>query len=101
MSYKVVERLNKNGGKDRNFKVNDIVRHFKGSLYRIIAIAMNTETEELEIVYEYVGGIPEGNGVWARPKDMFEAKVDKGKYPDSKQEYRMEIVDEEKVVENI
>ena len=52
MKYEVKEKLNSFGEKHRIFQPNDIVRHFKGNLYRIITIARNTETKELEIIYE-------------------------------------------------
>ena len=42
MTYKVKEKMNSFGEKHRMFQPNDIVRHFKGNLYRIITIARNT-----------------------------------------------------------
>lgn len=91
--YEVRVKFDTVGNKDRNFRVNDIVRHFKGNLYRIVTFARNTETREKEVIYEslYEGedGIRE---VWARPYKMFKEKVDREKYPNVEQEYRMEIV---------
>lgn len=93
MDYKVTEKLNFCGRKHRIFQPNDIVRHFRGNLYRIITIARNTETKELEVVYESLYSSEDGERkVWARPYYMFEDKVDTGKYPDTIQEYRFEIV---------
>ncbi len=95
MNYEVKEKLNYRGEKHRVFQPNDIVRHFKGNLYRIIAIARNTETKELEVIYESLYQTPVGGcrDVWARPYVMFEDKVDTERYPDAMQEYRMEIVE--------
>ena len=67
----------------------DKFRHFKGTIYRVIAIAKHTETGEELVVY----GDEKGN-TWARPKDMFSSLVDHEKYPNVKQKYRFEKVQE-------
>lgn len=95
IEYKVIERTDLSGNKVRAFNPGDIIRHFKGNLYRIITIAHNTETKEKEVIYESLYGL---RGVWARPFDMFVSKVDREKYPNSAQEYRFEIVDIEDVL---
>ena len=69
--------------------VGDIVRHFKGGLYRIIATGMHTETGEDLVIYQSL----KDQRVWARPYKMFMGKVDKEKYPDATQEYRLELVE--------
>ena len=66
-----------------------IVRHFKGSLYRIINFAEHTETGEILVFYE---SLQKDNKVWARPVDMFFSKVDKTKYPEVAQELTFELV---------
>lgn len=101
MKYEVKEKLNSFGEKDRLFKPNDIVRHFKGNLYRIITIARNTETKELEVIYEslYPSSDNGKREVWARPFSMFESKVNINKYPCAMQEYRMEIIEIQNVLE--
>lgn len=99
MKYEVREKLNFCGRKHRIFQPNDIVRHFKGNLYRIIAIARNTESKELEVIYESLYSADDGERkVWARPYIMFEDKVDVEKYPDVMQEYRFEIVQMQNVL---
>lgn len=84
----------------RQFHPGDIVSHFKREtadpasknyLYTIIGTAMHTETEEVLMIYQ---GQYEPYPLFARPLDMFMEKVDKEKYPHSKQEYRFEKVDE-------
>ena len=68
--------------------IGHVVRHFKGNEYLVIGIGKNTETEEDLIIYKALYG---DNITYARPKDMFLSKVDKDKYPEAKQEYRVEV----------
>lgn len=77
-------------------KPGDIVRHFKREtvdenttiyLYRIINIAIHSETKEKMVVYQ---GLYDSFSWYVRPYDMFVSKVDKEKYPDIKQIYRFE-----------
>lgn len=70
----------------RSIKPGETYRHFKGTEYKIVTIAINTETEEKMVIYQHE------DKVWARPYDMFISKVDKEKYPDIKQKYRFELV---------
>jgi len=67
-------------------KTNQIYRHFKGDLIKVLHIGLHSETEEKLVIYEH------NNKIWVRPYDMFISKVDKEKYPDIKQDYRFELV---------
>lgn len=66
-------------------------RHFKGHLYQVIHIAKDSETLKDVIVYQ---DLSDNTKIWVRDYDMFMSKVDKEKYPEVKQEYRFELVDE-------
>ena len=47
--------------------VGKIYRHYKGNLYKIIALAKHSETTEDMIVYQSL----ENGQVWVRPKSMW------------------------------
>lgn len=68
-----------------------LVKHFKGKLYLVIDVAKHSETMEELIVYKALYG---EFGLFVRPKDMFLSKVDKEKYPQCKQKYRFEEVND-------
>lgn len=70
---------------DRDFQPGDTVQHFKGGFYKIVTIGINTETEEKMVVYQSL----KDKRVWIRPYEMFISKVDREKYPNTCQPYRL------------
>lgn len=77
--------------------MNDIVtkgiyKHFKGDLYLVEDIAINSENEEKMVVYRALYG---DNKLWVRPYDSFVEEVNK-----NNQKYRFELQDIKSVRDN-
>ena len=85
----------------RDIRVGDIVRHFKREwvsaetseyLYKILAFASHTETGERLVIYQ---GMYSPFKICARPYAMFMSEVDREKYPEIKQKYRFEKLEDQ------
>ena len=81
---------------ERKVEIGKVYKHFKGHVYKVIAIAYDSENYNEEnpglskmVVYKNV----ENDECWVRPYQLFNSLVDKAKYPDVKQEYRFEEVE--------
>lgn len=73
----------------RKVESGQVYRHFKGETVKILYVGQDTESPgQFHVVYEC------SNGVWCRPYGMFLSEVDRKKYPDVKQKYRFELVEE-------
>ena len=70
-----------------------IYKHYKGNLYQVEDIAINSEDETEYVVYRALYGEKK---LWVRPLDNFTSLVDKNKYPTATQKYRFELYDEKK-----
>ena len=66
-------------------KKGDIYRHFKGKKYRILDLAVCTETGEDMVVFETVDG---SHRMYASFLESFLSALDTGKYPHADQKYR-------------
>lgn len=92
----------------REFKVGDIVEHFKKEIcnssnpnmytYEIIAVtARDTDNYERMVVYKALYDMEDKDikygDVFVRKYDEFISPVDKEKYPDIKREYRFQIIE--------
>ena len=78
-------------------KLNRIYKHFKGDLYLVKDVVLDSETKEELVLYEALYG--EGLR-YVRPKEMFLSEVDHEKYPDVEQTYRFQLYDVESVAHN-
>lgn len=65
-------------------KIKGIYKHYKGDLYLLEDIAINSETLEKMVIYRALYG---DNKLWCRPYDMFFEKVNK-----NGQKYRFEYI---------
>lgn len=81
----------------RKIKLNTMYRHFKGSKAFVITTATHSETGEELVIYCCVdnsGNTNHKDGIYARPINMFLSEVDHEKYPEVKQKYRFEEIEE-------
>ncbi len=72
-----------------NPRPQEMYRHFKGNLYQIRCLAKHSETREPMVVYQAMYGTFE---IYVRPLSMFMDEVDHEKYPDVRQRYRFELL---------
>ena len=77
---------------ERKIKIKGVYKHFKGKYYIVEDIATHSEDGTEYVVYRALYG---DNKLYIRPLDMFLSKVDKEKYPNVKQEYRFELIEED------
>ncbi|MGN0308140.1 MAG: DUF1653 domain-containing protein [Lachnospiraceae bacterium] len=79
----------KNNQEIRRPQINEIYRHFKGNLYKIVTLAKDSETDEEMVVYQALyGEYP----IYVRSLAMFCEELDKKRYPGAGQKYRFEPV---------
>ena len=81
---------------DRVIQIGKKYKHFKGKMYKVLDIVYDSESNNDDeykkvVIYQALYG---DKLKWARPYDMFNSELDHIKYPDVKQKYRFEEVDE-------
>lgn len=80
----------------REVKVGNVYKHFKGNIIEVLHIATDTESGNPVVVYTHLNNNESNNlindtyPIWVRPLDMFLSEVDHVKYPNVKQKYRFE-----------
>ncbi len=77
-----------------DLKIHGVYKHFKGDYYIVEDVATHSETKEKYVVYRALYGT---NELYIRPYDMFLSEVDREKYPNVEQKYRLELQDIESV----
>lgn len=94
----------KHDGKERRFKHGDKVRHFKyfrqdihakhrhEKEYEVLEHAVETETGKTMVIYR---SLADPTQLWARYAESFYSEVDTNKYPNSAQEFRFELIEDE------
>lgn len=92
---------------ERLFHIGDVVQHFKYETltakeqlenkykYVIRGFAEHTESKEKLVIYQ---ALYHPYKVYAKPMNMFLSEVDRNKYPDIKQEFRLKKVSEESTI---
>lgn len=77
---------------DRKIKVKRIYKHFKGKLYYIEDVAIDSETLEEVVVYR---ALYDDYKLYIRSLDMFLSYVDYKKYPEHKSKYRFTLMEDQ------
>jgi len=80
-----------NMSEPREVKIHGIYKHFKNKYYIVEDVAYHSETKEEYVVYRR---LYDDGSLWIREKQMFLSEVDRVKYPEVKQKWRFELVDE-------
>lgn len=80
-----------------SLKIHGIYKHFKGDYYIVEDVATHSETKEKYVVYRALYG---DNQLYIRPYEMFLSEMDREKYPNVEQKWRMELQNIESIAKN-
>ena len=78
-----------------NPRPQEMYRHFKGNIYQIRCLAKHSETGEMMVVYQ---AMYDTFQIYVRPLAMVMEEVDVEKYPDARQQYRFELLQDSELV---
>ena len=78
-----------------NPRPQEMYRHFKGNIYQIRCLAKHRDTGEMMVVYQ---AMYDTFQIYVRPLAMFMEEVDVEKYPDARQQYRFELLQDSELV---
>ncbi len=78
-----------------NPRPQEMYRYFKGNIYQIRCLAKHSETGEMMVVYQ---AMYDTFQIYVRPLAMFMEEVDVEKYPDARQQYRFELLQDSELV---
>ncbi len=78
-----------------NPRPQEMYRHFKGNIYQIRCLAKHSETGEMMVVYQ---AMYDTFQIYVRPLAMFMEEGDVEKYPDARQQYRFELLQDSELV---
>ena len=67
----------------------EVYRHFKGKMYKVLGIAVHSETGEAMVIYQAMYG---DNITYVRPYESFIEKLNKHKYEDVNEVYRFTYI---------
>jgi len=69
-------------------KIKGVYKHYKGNLYIVEDIALNSDNLEKYVIYRALYG---DNVLFTRPLSEFLEVLDKNQFPNVKQKYRFEL----------
>lgn len=82
---------------DRTIAAGKIYRHFKGNYYQVMCLALDTETQQMMVIYQRLDVDKDEEAdkfICCRPLSMFASEVDHEKYPNATQKWRFQRVEE-------
>ena len=76
---------------ERKIKINGLYKHFKGKIVKVLMLGKDSSSLDDLVIYNHI----DDEVIWVRNLQEFLSEVDHVKYPDVKQKYRFEEIEEE------